>query len=690
MRALLNHFKSLGDDMESGNSFDPRNCEIPENTLINKPFTKKEVLDVIKKLKNNKACGIDNIINEFLKSCPVVIYDILLMFFNIILNTGIIPSVWSVSLIQPIYKGKGSLDDPDNYRGISLISCLGKMFTALINNRLTMYLDASNILGEEQAGFREKYSTSDHIFVLNTLINIYQTKNRQIYCAFVDYRKAFDFINRSNLWGKLLESGINGKIINVIYNIYENSKACVKKDKNISPSFTNDLGIRQGDNLSPLMFALYLNDFKQFLSMRYDGLKLCENLAREFIDYEEARVFLRMYVLLYADDTIILAESPKELQKALDALYDYCKVWNLKVNISKTNIVIFSRGKIQIYPIFKYGDQTIDVVENYTYLGTIMNYNGKYSKAIEKQISQANRAVFSLRAKQAKFKLPLDILFNLFDALVIPILLYGSEIWGYEKMANVDVFYKKCLKNTLRLNQQTPDCMVFGETGRYPISYYVNQKMINFWHRIATGKDSKLSNIFYRLSRSMHDRGEMHSPWLAHIKKVLCECGMANVWNYPNTINSNWLKNAIQLRLSDIFKQDWHAKMYDMSSCLNYRLFKIDHKFEHYLDILDPFNRISFTRYRCGNSKIPVVLGRYINRPIDECICHLCNSTDIGDEYHYIMKCKFFETDRRNLVPLYYLRSPNTTMFELLFSTENRNILNKLSKFISIILAKFK
>ena len=118
--------------------------------------------------------------------------------------------------------------------------------------------------------------------------------------------------------------------------------------------------------------------------------------------------------------------------------------------------------------------------------------------------------------------------------------------------------------------------------------------------------------------------------------------------------------------------------MFDMSSCLNYRLFKIEHKFEHYLDILDPFNRISFTRYRCGNSKIPVVLGRHINSPIDECICHLCNSTDIGDEYHYIMKCKFFETDRRNLIPVYYLRSPNTTMFELLFSTENRTNLNQL------------
>ena len=91
--------------------------------------------------------------------------------------------------------------------------------------------------------------------------------------------------------------------------------------------------------------------------------------------------------------------------------------------------------------------------------------------------------------------------------------------------------------------------------------------MINFWHKIATDKDSKLSNIFYRLIRLMHDRGEMHSPWLAHIKKVVCQCGMANIWNSPNNINFTWLKNAIiQLRLSDIFKQDWHVKMYDMSS----------------------------------------------------------------------------------------------------------------------------
>ena len=257
------------------------------------------------------------------------------------------------------------------------------------------------------------------------------------------------------------------KIITVIYNLYENSKSCVKKDGTISSSFKNELGVRQGDNLSPLLFALYLNDFKRFLSMRYNGLKMNDNLVSEFLSYEDVIIYLKLYVLLYADDTIILAESPKELQNALDALNDYCKVWDLKVNIAKTNIVIFSRGKFTFYPIFKFGNQEINVVEDYTYLGTIMNYNGEFSKAMEKQISQSNRALFSLRAKQAKFQLPLDILFSLFDQLIIPILIYGAEIWGYSDIKAIEVFYKKFIKYSLRLNLQTPDCMIYGETADF-------------------------------------------------------------------------------------------------------------------------------------------------------------------------------------------------------------------------------
>ena len=232
--------------------------------------------------------------------------------------------------------------------------------------------------------------------------------------------------------------------------------------------------------------------------------------------------------------------------------------------------------------------------------------------------------------------------------------------------------------------------MIYGETGRLPISYYVDQKMINFWHRIATGNENKLSNIMYRLVRIMHESGDMHSKWIAHIKNVLCECGMAEVWSTPNKFNSNWSKNSFQLRLSDMLKQYWHSSVNDMSSCLNYRIFKHDHCFEPFLEILEPINRISFIRYRCGNSKIPVVLGRYNNQSIDECLCNLCNCGDVGDEYHYIMKCKFFEAERRSLVPFFYVRTPNVIMFDLLFSTKNKNTLIRLSKFILIIMNKFK
>ena len=98
-------------------------------------------------------------------------------------------------MIKPIFKRKGSPDDPDNYRGITLLSCVAKLFTACINARLTNYIESTGQLGEEQAGFREGYSTLDHIFVLHSLVNLYLHRKKRIYCLFVDYRKAFDTVD---------------------------------------------------------------------------------------------------------------------------------------------------------------------------------------------------------------------------------------------------------------------------------------------------------------------------------------------------------------------------------------------------------------------------------------------------------------------------------------------------------------
>ena len=123
-------------------------------------------------LSNNKAPGTDLIKNEFLKNSPVSVVNLLITsLFNLVLNTGIVPTTWTIGVIKPIFKGKGSPHNVDNYRGITLLSCLGKLFTAILNDRIHTYLLYAGVWGDEQAGFRSNYSTIDHIFVLHTVID---------------------------------------------------------------------------------------------------------------------------------------------------------------------------------------------------------------------------------------------------------------------------------------------------------------------------------------------------------------------------------------------------------------------------------------------------------------------------------------------------------------------------------------
>ena len=138
-----------------------------------------------------------------------------------------IPTEWCLGIIHPLFKNKGSVSDPDNYRGIILLSCTEKLFTACLNCRLSCYVE-DQISGQDQAGFREGYSTIDHFFVLELIIELYQSFHKRVYCAFIDYRKAFDSINRPFLGQKLLSYNINGKVFNVVKNMYDNAKSCVE------------------------------------------------------------------------------------------------------------------------------------------------------------------------------------------------------------------------------------------------------------------------------------------------------------------------------------------------------------------------------------------------------------------------------------------------------------------------------
>jgi hypothetical protein len=167
--------------------------------------------------------------------------------FNSILDTGFIPSSWLEGTIIPLFKNKDDPKCPTSYRPITILSCLDKLFTAVLKQRLTTYLEENNILDENQAGFRKGYSGSDHIFTLHSLIEILKKRKLKLYCIFVDFSQAFDKVWRVGLWHKLLNSSVNGKFFTVINNMYKNIKSCISHNGSFSPTFISEIGVRQGE-----------------------------------------------------------------------------------------------------------------------------------------------------------------------------------------------------------------------------------------------------------------------------------------------------------------------------------------------------------------------------------------------------------------------------------------------------------
>lgn len=160
------------------------------------------------------------------------------------------------------------------------MSCFGKLFTAVLNNRLNRYLENMNILNEEQAGFRKNYSTTDHIFNLKCLTDPYLFRGKKLYCAFIDYKKAFDSVYRVYLWQKLLSNNIDGNMFKIIHSLYANAKSCVKLGHLQSATFSSKVGVCQDENLSPIFFSIFLNDLTEFISRAYDGLTNVGDMAK--------------------------------------------------------------------------------------------------------------------------------------------------------------------------------------------------------------------------------------------------------------------------------------------------------------------------------------------------------------------------------------------------------------------------
>lgn len=227
-----------------------------------------------------------------------------------------------------------------NYRPIALVPCLSKILEKLIDNRLANWLKKNRIIREEQGGFREGYSTVDRVFVLKALIEKYSRGKSNLLVAFVDFERAFDSVDRILLCVELLRIGLPRIFVRLVCDMYRLTRGMVKvAGKGFSDLFSCEVGVKQGSTLSPRLFCLYINDIVEFFEEKWAPTVSLGNLA--------------LSLLLFADDAALIARSAEDLQILLNILDVYLEKKKMRLNIQKTEIVVFGTNKNNDKFLFK-------------------------------------------------------------------------------------------------------------------------------------------------------------------------------------------------------------------------------------------------------------------------------------------------------------------------------------------------
>ncbi|KAK6183392.1 hypothetical protein SNE40_010882 [Patella caerulea] len=370
----------------------------------------------------------------------------------------------------------------------------------------------------------------------------------------------------------------------------------------------------------------------------------------------------------------------------LNAFGEYCTLWKLNVNINKTKVVIFgSRG--QSNATFSLLNRDLEICDSYNYLGVVFSKGCSFAQAQQRIKNQASKALHLLYSRIHNLNLPIDCQLKLFDHTILPILLYGCEIWGFGDLSPIETIHNQFLRNILKVKKSTPLYMLYGETGRYPLSIYIKHRMVSFWIKMISGKVGKYSLLLYK-SLLINDVNHTNK-WLITIKNTLTDCGYSYVWNSQQTPNPVKLKYELLQRLKDQYIQTWSSNIQKSNKSINYRIYKTEFKLEPYLISLPDNYKYTFIRYRTCNHKLPVEVGRWMSVDFEQRICPLCEINTVGDEYHYLFDCTYFIKERENYIPRYYYTRPNTFKYNKLFNSSKRSIIVKLCMFLKIILNKF-
>ena len=596
--------------------------------MLNRNISEKEVLDVISRLKCKKAIGHDKIPNEVLK-CKVLI-PLLQQLFQFIFDTGVVPSEWYKTIVTPIHKSAESdTRIPNNYRGISLVSCVSKLFTAILANRVSAHGEDNDVFVDEQGGFRKKRSCTDQAYILHSLIANNIQSGNNIYSCFIDLKKAFDCVDRNMLLYKLLESGIDGKMYYIIKTLYDPkcTESCIRVNEFITEWFYTRQGVKQGDSLSPVLFLIFVNDLAKELTRMNKG-----------IDVNGKRV----PILMYADDIVLLSDNEDDLQSMLCHIETWCKKWLMKVNLDKTKIVHFRKQNRERSDYkFMFDNQIVQYTEVYKYLGIYFDEFLQFKCNEDELAKSGSRALGSIICKLKQNEcMGYETYTKCCTSCVDPILTYSSEITGYTKGIRLAQIQDRAARSFLGLHKFSPKAAVKAEVGWIDLQVKRKISMLRYWNKLLQMPDSRLVRQVFE--KDYAESGQLKN-WCYHVRDIFIDIDMVDTFYDKDICNLDYCKE----KLISIHENKLYEEIRTKRKLRLYKQIKKDCKVEKYVTFnLTQSQRSLLCQLRIGILPLRVETGRYINLKVDERICEQCDLGTVEDELHFLFHCKLYEEER--------------------------------------------
>ena len=608
---FYNYFKSLLCDSNSTQQL--QWCsDFRIDPFLDSPFELRELGIVLKTLKTGKAPGEDRISYEFYVNAPIAYQEEVLLLFNRIFLTESIPNSFLRSIVVPCFK-KGDVNTVSNYRGLSLLDSVYKIFTGLILSRLNSWLECHNIINEYQAGFRKNYSTVDNLFNLTSIVNLNFYQEKRTYAFFVDFSAAFDRIPRNALLYKLATIGLSSKILNIFKKLYNGTSCQVWDGSSLSESFTVSQGVKQGCLLSPVLFSIYLNDLSDFLPC---GVEIAGTVVK---------------VLMYADDIVLLADSPENLQLMINALYDYCSCWSLKLNLDKSKIMVFRKSnRISKNLRWYYGLNQVEIVNEYKYLGINLTFNLSFIKHVQSKLISAKLAI---NANWLSYifhpKINTSNKLKIFDSAAKSIMFYGCQIWGFEPFDDVEKLFRYFIKKILFLPMNTPNYMLHIETGLPSLFIRTLELHFSYICKVFKLPSNRLPRIL--AEETVRRKTFWYKKWLLLSEQMGIQINF-ETWrinmqpyqmNLLEIIKSNEFYNFVQCARNSIH--------HDMYSNLQYNVdqYFSDKHSAHFISII--------FKARGG-----LLLNNHIFQTMEVPLCSICNLNESENTTHVIGICPIY------------------------------------------------